>query len=82
MRIDDHAGIHHLVGIEDPLELAERVDQVGMEHLRQQLGAREPVAMLARERTAKLATSSASSSIVARNVAMPFALARSKLMRA
>ena len=53
MRIDNHARIHHRVGIEDALEIAERVDQIGPEHHRQQLRARQPVAVLARERTAE-----------------------------
>ena len=53
MRVDNHARIHHRVGIEDSFEIAERVDQIGPEHHRQQFGTRQPVAMLARERTAE-----------------------------
>ena len=54
MRIDNHARIHHRIGIEDSLEIAERADQLGPEHHRQQLGARQPVAVLAGERTAQI----------------------------
>ena len=53
MRIDNHARVHHRIGIEDALEIAERVDQLGPEHHRQQFGARQTVAMLARERAAE-----------------------------
>ena len=45
--VDDLARVHLPVGIPDGLELAERVDQLGPEHLREQLRARLAVAVLA-----------------------------------
>src|SRR2546423_5674241 len=54
VRVDDLAGIHLPAGIPDRLDLAERLDQLGPEHLRQQLCARLAVAVLARQRAAEL----------------------------
>jgi hypothetical protein len=49
---DDLAGVHAILGVPDPLELAERTDQLGAELLDQQLAARLAVAVLARQRAA------------------------------
>ena len=49
VRTHDLAGIHLSVRIPDGLELAERLDELGPEHLREKLRARLAVAMLARE---------------------------------
>ena len=51
-RVDDLARVHLPVGVPDPLELAERLHELVAEHAREQLGARLPVAVLARERAA------------------------------
>src|SRR5271163_4876485 len=44
---DDDAGIHPAIGIENPLELAEGLDQSGAKYFGKQLRARAAVAMLA-----------------------------------
>src|SRR5207249_4289367 len=53
LRLDHLAGIHLPVRVPGRLELAEALDELVAEHLRQQLGARLAVAMLARERAAE-----------------------------
>src|SRR4051794_7881832 len=50
--VDDLARVQAAVGIPDVLELAERADELGAVHLREQLGARLAVAVLARQRAA------------------------------
>ena len=50
--IDDLAGIQLPVGVPDRLELAESLDQLGPEHLRQQLRLRLAVSVLAGDRAA------------------------------
>src|SRR5205823_12170651 len=54
VRVDDLAGVHLQVRVPDALELAEAIHEVVPEHLRQELGARLPVAVLAGERAAQL----------------------------
>src|SRR5205823_2713432 len=54
VRVDDLAPVHLQIRVPDALELAEAVHEVVPEHLRQELGARLPVAVLAGERTAQL----------------------------
>ena len=51
--IDELAGVHAVVGVEEDFELAEGLHQLRAEHLGQQSGARLAVAMLAGERAAK-----------------------------
>ena len=50
--VDHFARIHLVVRIPQPLELAERVDQLLSEHFRQQRAARLAVAVFARKRSA------------------------------
>src|SRR5207302_9390629 len=50
--LDDLSRVHLPFGILDRFEFAERLHQLGAEHLRQQVRARLTVAMLARERAA------------------------------
>ena len=52
VRVDDLAGVHLPVRVPDRLELPERLDQLGAEHLRQQLAARLAVAVLPGDRAA------------------------------
>ncbi len=52
IRIDDLAGIHLSLRIEDCLEFAKRLHEIVAEHFRQELGLRLPVAVLAGERPA------------------------------
>ena len=52
VRPHDLARVHAVVGIPDRLELGERPHELVAEHLREQLGARLSVAVLARQRTA------------------------------
>ena len=75
VRVDDLARVHLPVRIPDRLELAERLDQLRAEHLRQELASRLAVAVLARERAA-VATrrASAASSMNARYFSMPSAV--------
>ena len=54
MGIDDDAGVHAALGIEDVLELAEYFHQLGAEHFGQQLRARDAVAMFAGVRATEL----------------------------
>src|SRR5438045_8527298 len=54
VRVDDLAGVHLPVRVEDRLELAEGADELVAEHLRQELRARLAVAVLAGERAAEL----------------------------
>ena len=49
---DDLARVHPVARVEDGLELAERPDQLGTEHPRQQLAPRLAVAVLAGQRAA------------------------------
>src|SRR5690606_4940005 len=51
-RVHDLARVHLPVRVPDRLELAEGLDQIGSEHLREQLAARLAVAVLAGERAA------------------------------
>jgi hypothetical protein len=50
--VDDLAGVHLPARVPDRLELAESADQLIAEHLRQELGLRLAVAVLARDRAA------------------------------
>src|ERR1035441_6075460 len=50
-RIDQLAGVHAVVGVEEDLEFAESLHQLGAKHSGQQRGAGLSVAMLAGERT-------------------------------
>src|SRR6185437_17011839 len=54
VRAHDLARVHLPVGIPDRLELLEGADEVVAEHLRQELGLRLAVAVLARDRAAEL----------------------------
>ena len=52
IRIDDFARVHPPVGIPDCLEFTEGLDQLGAEHLRQELGFRLAVSVLTGKRSA------------------------------
>jgi hypothetical protein len=48
--IDDHPGIHPMIGVENRFELAKGWHQVVTEHSRQQLGSRDTVAVFTGQR--------------------------------
>ena len=52
IRLNQLAGIHLPIGIPERLELSERLHELSAKHLGKKLGARLPVSMLARERSA------------------------------
>ena len=54
MSIDDDAGVHAALGIEDVFEFAENFHHLRAEHFGQQLGARDAVAVFAGVRAAEL----------------------------
>ena len=51
-RVDEHAGVEQVAGVEDPLGLLHQGDRLGRVHPRQQLGAGATVAVLAGHRAA------------------------------
>ena len=80
-RIDQLAGIHAVVRIPQRLELAKRLHQLGPEHLRQERRARLPIAVLAAQRSAELQHHVRRAIEKFAEIAQPFSLRKSKLMR-